>query len=39
MVHLLLAIAVVLWGGVFVAYAYLLPAINATQIVTIRFAT
>ena len=29
--------AVVLWGGVFVAYFYLLPSIDATQIVTIRF--
>ena len=38
MVHILLVVAVVLWGGVFVAYAYLLPTINATQIVTIRFA-
>jgi len=36
-VHLLLAFAVFLWGGVFVAYARLLPAIGATQIVTIRF--
>ncbi len=37
MVHSLLALAVILWGGVFVAYAQLLPSINATKIVTIRF--
>ena len=29
--------SVVLWGGMFVAYAYLLPSVSATEIITIRF--
>lgn len=36
-IHLALISAVVLWGGMFVAYAYLLPTVSATEIITIRF--
>jgi|TARA_B100001094_G_scaffold177776_1_gene171763 drug/metabolite transporter (DMT)-like permease len=36
-IHLALVSSVVLWGGMFVAYAYLLPTVPATEIITIRF--
>jgi len=36
-IHLALISSVALWGGMFVAYAYLLPTVSATEIITIRF--
>ncbi len=36
-IHMALISSVVLWGGMFVAYAYLLPTASATEIITIRF--
>ena len=36
-IHMALISSVVLWGGMFVAYAYLLPSVSATDIITIRF--
>ena len=36
-IHMALIFSVVLWGGMFVAYAYLLPTVSATEIITIRF--
>ena len=36
-IHVALIFSVVLWGGMFVAYAYLLPTVSATEIITIRF--
>ena len=36
-IHLALAITILLWGGMFVSYAYMLSSLDATEIITIRF--